>query len=208
LFEIESIAILCFEIIDGRMYNLHKNRRSRERVCGRIYQRLKGGIRVSTSERYSVHDIANYFLSKSSRITPKKLQKLLYFSYSWYLALMNETKAEILNRLFSNKFEAWIHGPVCPELYKKYKTYGASYIPKYTGSLCVFTEDDKDVLENVWDEYARYTANELESISHQHDPWKITREKENCSHADWCSAIITDELIFDFYSKQLNNSTN
>ena len=206
MFEIESIAILCFEIIDGRMYNLHKNRRFRERVCGRIYQRLKGGIRVNTSERYSVHDIANYFLSKSSRITPKKLQKLLYFSYSWYLALMNETKAEILNRLFSNEFEAWIHGPVYPEVYQKYKPCGASYIAEYTGALCEFTEDDKGILENVWVEYGHYTANELESISHQHDPWKITRQNENCSHSDWCSTAITDDLIFDFYSKQLQTN--
>jgi len=189
------------------MYNLHKNRRFRERTWGRMFQGSKGGIgiRVRTSAKYSVHDIANYFLSKSSKISPKKLQKLLYFSYSWYLAIVNETKAEILYKLFNDEFEAWIHGPVCSKIYHKYKSYGAGYIAEYTGALCEFAEDDKDILENVWDEYGHYTANELESISHQHDPWKITRQNDNCSYSDTCSAVITDELIFDYYSKQLIN---
>ena len=160
---------------------------------------------MSTSERHSVYEISNYFLSKSDKITPKKLQKLLYFSYSWYLALMNEARNEIINRLFSNKFEAWIHGPVYPEIYQKYKFNGADYIAQYTDDLCAFSEDDNEILENIWQEYGHYTANELESISHQHDPWKITRKNANCTHSDWCSEIITDELIFDYYAGQLSS---
>jgi uncharacterized phage-associated protein len=155
--------------------------------------------------QYTIFDISNYFLSKSDRITPKKLQKLMYFSYSWYLALMNESIDDITNKLFDNKFEAWIHGPVCPELYQEHREYGASCIEKYAGALCNLTGDDKYILDNVWDEYSNYTANELESISHQHDPWKITRQKAKCSPSDSCSEIITDDLIFSYYTKQLSS---
>lgn len=33
--------------------------------------------------------VANWFLTKES-MTPKKVQKLVYYAYSWYLTLMNE----------------------------------------------------------------------------------------------------------------------
>ena len=152
---------------------------------------------------YSVEDIANYFLSVNDKISPKKIQKLIYFSYSWYLALMNEKIDELDNRLFENRFEAWIHGPVDPVLYQKYKEKGASYIDLYTGRLANFLEEDKEILDNIWDEYGGYTANQLESISHQHDPWKIARQNAKCSSVDWCDALITDVLIFDYYTQQL-----
>ncbi len=32
--------------------------------------------------------IANYFLTKS-KLTPKKIQKLVYYAYSWFIALNN-----------------------------------------------------------------------------------------------------------------------
>lgn len=59
-----------------------------------------------------------------SEMTPKKLQKMLYYCYSWHLALTaeNEDTEEILSsRLFDATFEAWAHGPVIPEVYNAYK---------------------------------------------------------------------------------------
>ena len=56
-------------------------------------------------------------------MTPKRLQKLLYFCYSYYLAAFNESADKIENRLFKNNFQAWIHGPVLPEIYQEYKKY-------------------------------------------------------------------------------------
>lgn len=71
--------------------------------------------------RYSVEDIANYFLSKGEKfgkrsITPLKIQKLVYYAQGFYLALFNKP-------LFNEKIEAWQHGPVCRILYNKYKKY-------------------------------------------------------------------------------------
>ncbi|MBS1456852.1 MAG: DUF4065 domain-containing protein, partial [Clostridium sp.] len=44
----------------------------------------------------------------------KKLQKICYYIYSWYLTLYNHKIAPL-------KFEAWVHGPVSRELYNQYK---------------------------------------------------------------------------------------
>lgn len=156
-------------------------------------------------ERYSIGDIAKYFLSKSS-MTPKKLQKILYFSYSWYLAIMNDNKEHLTIKLFENNFEAWIHGPVDSSIYSEYKKYGADRIPKLDGITNNIQEEDMEILDEVWDVYGKYTANQLESISHQHDPWRITRETNDCSSFDWCNASIPDDIIFNYYTKQLVNN--
>ena len=65
--------------------------------------------------RYSVFDIANWFLSKEP-MTQKKLQKLCYYAQAWCYALNNY-------RLMDTVFEAWIHGPVSPPLYDKFKNF-------------------------------------------------------------------------------------
>ena len=59
----------------------------------------------------SVFDVANWFLSKGS-VTHKKLQKLCYYSQAWHCALYDGTP------LFAERIEAWVHGPVIPELYR------------------------------------------------------------------------------------------
>lgn len=164
---------------------------------------LVGGGKMKEEIRYSVEDIANYFLSKA-KMTPKKLQKVLYFAYAWYLAIMNESKDELRIKLFDENFEAWIHGPVCPKIYQKYKYKGADLIEQYNGEMPNITEEDKEILEQVWEVYGKYSANELESISHQHDPWRITRDKNNCSASDWCNEIINDELMFEYYGSKIS----
>ena len=57
--------------------------------------------------------IAKYFLTKKS-LTPKKIQKLVYYAYSWFIALNNQSENQISNFLFNEEPEAWIHGPVFP----------------------------------------------------------------------------------------------
>jgi uncharacterized phage-associated protein len=47
-----------------------------------------------------------------------KLQKLMYYAQGFSLVLFNKP-------LFPERIEAWIHGPVIPAVYHKYKGYGA-----------------------------------------------------------------------------------
>ena len=64
--------------------------------------------------------IEDYFIALSnsvqSLITNMKLQKLMYYAQAWHLAVIGD-------ELFSDDFQAWIHGPVIPALYDKYKAY-------------------------------------------------------------------------------------
>lgn len=118
-------------------------------------------------EKYSVFDIANWFLNKMS-VSPKKLQKLVYYSEAWSNALYDE---ELIS---DTVFEAWAHGPVSPELYQKYKEYGWKDIDvRETSNIT----DPKvlDLLESVWLTYGDLSANELEALTHQEDPWRRAR---------------------------------
>lgn len=127
-------------------------------------------------ERVTVFDVANFFRSKES-MTHKKLQKLVYYAYAWYIALYNEDMNNIVDRLFDNcHFEAWIHGPVCPELYHKYSNnYGV--VDKYRGALNKnISGEIKKFLESIYKTFGKYTGNELEAMSHSEMPWQNARD--------------------------------
>ena len=60
-------------------------------------------------------DMAKWFINRVDResgesITNLKLQKLLYFAQSYYLANYNK-------QFFNEEMQAWAHGPVVRECY-------------------------------------------------------------------------------------------
>ncbi|WP_455010032.1 Panacea domain-containing protein [Oribacterium sinus] len=149
---------------------------------------------------YNVLDVAKYFLAKET-MSPKKLQKMVYYAYAWTLALLNDSFESLHFRLFGNHIEAWVHGPVIPELYQEYKSYGWKDIPKldtYDGAS--FSHDVVDIIEQVWGVYGSYSANQLEMISHKEDPW-INARKELPAYVS-ASNPISDKDIFIFFNEQ------
>ena len=72
--------------------------------------------------------VAHWFLSRSS-LSNKKLQKLCYYAYAWFIVFYNDLESvdyesEDIKVMFSEKFQAWIHGPVNPKLYFIFRKYG------------------------------------------------------------------------------------
>ncbi|WP_078597103.1 Panacea domain-containing protein [Evansella clarkii] len=146
-----------------------------------------------------LQNVINWFLSKDS-MSPKKLQKLLYYAYSWTLTLENEDSEELENRLFEEDFEAWVHGPVIPDVYFEYRNYGYQNIPKKDFSPDL-PEEIEDILEQVWEEYGEFTGNELETITHKEDPWRNARKGYN--PIERCNEKISDIDIFNYYIQQV-----
>ncbi|WP_125582657.1 Panacea domain-containing protein [Levilactobacillus cerevisiae] len=144
---------------------------------------------------YSVQQVANWFLGQSS-MSPKKLQKLMYYAYAWTLVLTNEDSQQLTNRLFDEQFEAWVHGPVLKQIYHAYNQYGFSEIPQRSQTT-EFTPDVLDILGQVWDVYGGYTANELESMTHQELPWQEARG--GLSPLEASNQKLRDRTVFDFY---------
>ncbi|MCE6115498.1 Panacea domain-containing protein [Mycoplasmopsis agalactiae] len=121
------------------------------------------------SNKYSYKDISGWFLSKES-MTHKKLQKLTYYAEAWAYALLNDG---ILN---DTAFQAWIHGPVSPELWKDYRDYGWNDIEKKSFDERKLDKNVLELLDAVWTTYGDKSGYELEAVSHSEEPWKNARK--------------------------------
>lgn len=122
----------------------------------------------------NVETIADFFLAKS-KLSPKKLQKLVYYAYAWFITLYNEDPKEINSRLFDEHPQAWAHGPVFKSLYDKYKGYGWSEIEKKRKKISFEDSNIQSFMEDIWRKFHKYSADELEYMTHQEDPWKNAR---------------------------------
>lgn len=119
--------------------------------------------------------IANYFLTKSE-LTPKKLQKLVYYSYSWFIALNNEKANEINCVLFDEQPEAWLHGPVFRTLYDAYKSYTWHEVEKSTYDIKFENDEIAPFLDKIYETYGVFDADQLEYMTHQELPWINARK--------------------------------
>ena len=144
----------------------------------------------------TIFDIANFFLSKKA-LTHKKLQKLVYYAYAWFIALNNENKNDIQNILFDEQPEAWLHGPVFPSLYNEYKYSSWNEIKK-VDNVILENEDLESFLNDVWNKFGEYSADQLEYMTHQETPWKNARK--NVKNGEPSNNKILLEDIFVYYN--------
>lgn len=136
----------------------------------------------------SLESLANVVLSMCNDVSNKKLQKLAYYVYAWYMTIYGSKIANI-------EFEAWQHGPVCRRLYNQYRCYGWNIIPPYRGF--VLADDEKiRFIQSVLNVYGNYSADELERMTHSEQPWIEARNEQVMD------AVISDESIQAYYSDQ------
>ena len=146
----------------------------------------------------SVFDVANFFSAKEV-MTNKKLQKLVYYAYAWYIALNNEDGNNINNRLSENTiFEAWVHGPVCRKLWNSIQTnYGI--VSKYEGKINpLITGELEKFLNKIYKTFGKYTGDELEEMTHNEEPWKKARK--NLAPSEPSSEPILEFDMFVYYN--------
>ncbi|WNY25068.1 Panacea domain-containing protein [Methanolapillus millepedarum] len=73
--------------------------------------------------QFDILDVADWFLNKCP-IQHKRLQKLCYYAVAWHYALLDTPLCK------RDEFQAWVHGPVNPIIYAKYKNYVWTPIPQ------------------------------------------------------------------------------
>lgn len=102
------------------------------------------------------------------RITPMKLQKLMYFVCRDYIKLYGTSP-------ISEQFEVWQYGPVLPSVYSEFKAFRSSPITEYAkdanGNAFMVCESDSPdltgVIDAVWRKYRSKTGIELSQITHK-----------------------------------------
>lgn len=149
----------------------------------------------------NINEISDFFLSKEG-VTQKKLQKLVYYAYAWYITLYNDDIYHIDNMLFDECPEAWVHGPVFKSLYAKYKDYYWKTIPKKNMTFNFNNSDLESFLNIIWNTFKKYSADELEFMTHQETPWKKARE--GLEPFDSSNKKLDLKDIFMFYNKLAN----
>lgn len=147
--------------------------------------------------KHSAITIANWFINQydpesGDVITHLKLQKLLYFSEAWFQALKNK-------ELFSEKIEAWAHGPVVREVFTVFKDSGWNSLVATDATVSVDAETE-EVLRQVLDAYGELSAKTLEHMTHQDKPWKDARGA--LPPEAWCSNIIEKNAIKEYFIKK------
>src|SRR5262245_8812339 len=118
---------------------------------------------------YNIDVVTNALLyacgQRRIEVSNLKLQKLLYYSQGWYLALAKRP-------LFVDDFDAWVHGPAVPGVFRRFKTYRWGAITE-SG-----TSGDAHLhgyLNSLLDSYGTWSAKQLESLTHVEKPWLDAR---------------------------------
>jgi uncharacterized phage-associated protein len=142
--------------------------------------------------------VANSFIKKGMDegkvITPMQLIKLVYLANGWYLAWKDEP-------LITEAIEAWKYGPVVRSVYDHVGRRGTYDIK----SLITFSkaseepkayvadeEDQKKIIDLVWEKYGNYSGEQLSAITHISDsPWAKVSSGKN--------TYIPNNLIGSYY---------
>jgi uncharacterized phage-associated protein len=126
-------------------------------------------------------------------ISNLKLQKLLYYAQAWNLVFTKRA-------LFSESIEAWVHGPVVPSIFRRFKAFRWNTID------CEVTPvDDEAViahLNSVLDVYGEFGASQLERLTHSESPWREARA--GLAPDTPSNQVITSESMVVFYTKLAN----
>jgi uncharacterized phage-associated protein len=127
-------------------------------------------------------DVANVFLKLSKPeygdvLTNLKLQKLVYYTQGFYLALKNKP-------LFDEAIVHWEHGPVVEDLYHTLKKYSSKAVPVDADfdPSSKFTPDQLALITDINNVYGQFSAWKLRDMTHMESPWLSTESGEEISH--------------------------
>jgi len=135
--------------------------------------------------------------------SPMKLQKLCYYAQGYFLAKSNGQEA-----LFTEEFQAWVHGPVIYELYQEYKSYGWRQIPtEFTSDELIKDTPEYEHLNEVVEAYGRFDGAALSTMTHRETPWLDARgdipEIQGRGEPICSPSFISKTSLQQFFSQKL-----
>jgi uncharacterized phage-associated protein len=147
----------------------------------------------------SCFNVAGYFIRFANKtgsfLNNLKLQKLVYYAQAWHLALHDTP-------LFPEDFQAWVHGPVIPELYQEYKKFGGQRILKDADPK--LPKNVEDFLDEVAKKYFACDPYELEQMTHAEDPWKLARG--DMLPEKLSDTVIKQEWMKEYYKSRVEEN--
>jgi uncharacterized phage-associated protein len=142
----------------------------------------------------SVFDVAHYILTKQESMTAMKLQKLCYYAQAWSL-VWDEAP------LFQEDIQAWVNGPVIPDLYAAHK--GLYSVTKDTfpqGNAEKLSADQKETVDSVFQHYGALNPHQLSTLTHREAPWIEARTGLWSNERG--NAIISHASLAEYYESK------
>lgn len=133
---------------------------------------------IDLEKLFSVSDqmlsAISYVFKKLEEVTPLMLQKLLYFTQGISYAL-NEKP------MFKENCQAWLHGPVYPQIFKLFRDFRYNPIEDARFAILdnnksTLNADDRKVIDLVVNTFGEYSGKTLERITHCETPWISARK--------------------------------
>jgi uncharacterized phage-associated protein len=139
--------------------------------------------------------IVKFFQECEDPVTNLKLQKLLYYVQGWHLGIYNKP-------IFNEDFQAWVHGPVIPEIYFQYKENSWNPIVNDAGKIDL-PEKIKNHVNEVLEVYGGDTGWALELRSHKEAP--LLDARGNIPPDEASDKVIPKGSMQNFFSSLYNN---
>ncbi len=132
-----------------------------------------------------------FLLNQCEDITPLALQKALYYIQGFYFSFYK-------TYLFSEECQAWVHGPVYPDIYFRYRDYKFDPIV-YNDEIddAILSLSEKSIFESVVKHICCYSGKVLEKFTHSETPWLLARGK--LPETELSDRIISREEIGKYF---------
>jgi uncharacterized phage-associated protein len=114
-----------------------------------------------------VQDVAAYVLRRRGPMRAMKLQRLVYYCQAWSLAWDGKP-------LFPEKVQAWMNGPVVPELFLSHRgRFLLASLPD--GDAAKLTAAERGTVDAVLKRYGGKSSFWLGELAHREAPWRNAR---------------------------------
>ena len=147
----------------------------------------------------TINELADYVISSANAVgdpvSHLKLQKICYYAQAWHLAVYGEP-------LVDETFEAWVHGPVSPTLYARFRGYRWNSITEDIAAPSI-DEGAASHINEVLEVYMGMSGWDLERLTHAEAPWISARG--GLQPDEPSNARISNDLMRDFYRQAMQN---
>lgn len=143
---------------------------------------------------YTASQIAQFFLAiteaDDNDLSNLKIQKLCYYAQGLVSAMRRAP-------LFSDRMEAWDHGPVIPSLYRDQKAHKSEPLPiPKDFDFESIDKADRNALSDLYEYYGQFSAWRLRNMTHEEKPWADAYKSAN--------KVITFEALQEFFAPMVD----
>lgn len=168
-----------------------------------------------------IQDVARYLglslLSKGFSVSPLKLQKILYYTQSWYMVFFGREKT-----LFKENPQAWVNGPVYPVIYRLYrdktdgmcehlhaKDFGCTdeTLAEEASKLATkmeLSDNEIQCIDSIVTLYGSKSQNQLIFMTHSEAPW--ADQRKGLSPFDYSQSEISHDAMYNYYKARYDRN--